>query len=346
MTVNTTGTAPAPSAGSGPQGTISPFDRMMAFLGSEEQGQSQDEATAPEAAEAAEGAETAEESTEDQSAEGAEATEGDEDAESDEQAETEEEQPQDQLYTVRVDGKEEQVPLSELLAGYSRTSDYTRKTQEVAAARKELHTERESLVQERQEYAVLLPKLRQMLEGDTEQEPNWEALRRVDPARAAVEKQRWEEKQEKVRALRDEEDRVSKAQAAEQQAAFKAYVQEQRELLLKRPELAHWSDAEKRKADSADIAAALLEAGFSEEELQIVDHRAMVVAWQAAQYRKLSKAKQAATQSVKQKIQRSPTVKAGAPAGKPKTAADRARSSLAKTGRKTDAEAWFLATLD
>lgn len=41
-------------------------------------------------------------------------------------------------YTVKVDGEEIAVPLSELVAGYSRTADYTRKTQQLAEQRKGL----------------------------------------------------------------------------------------------------------------------------------------------------------------------------------------------------------------
>lgn len=41
-------------------------------------------------------------------------------------------------YTVKVNGEEKEVPLDELLAGYLRQSDYTRKTQELAEQRKAL----------------------------------------------------------------------------------------------------------------------------------------------------------------------------------------------------------------
>lgn len=40
--------------------------------------------------------------------------------------------------TVKVDGEEVRVPLSEAVAGYSRQADYTRKTQELAQQRQEL----------------------------------------------------------------------------------------------------------------------------------------------------------------------------------------------------------------
>ena len=42
------------------------------------------------------------------------------------------------VYSVRVDGNDIEVSLNELLAGYSRQSDYTRKTQELATERKSL----------------------------------------------------------------------------------------------------------------------------------------------------------------------------------------------------------------
>ncbi len=43
-----------------------------------------------------------------------------------------------EMYTIKVDGVEEQVTLEELQNGYQRHSDYTRKTQEVAAERERL----------------------------------------------------------------------------------------------------------------------------------------------------------------------------------------------------------------
>lgn len=45
--------------------------------------------------------------------------------------------PDDPTYEVTVAGQKQQVPLSELLKGYSRTSDYTRKTQLLAQSQKE-----------------------------------------------------------------------------------------------------------------------------------------------------------------------------------------------------------------
>ena len=44
----------------------------------------------------------------------------------------------EEMYTIKVDGSEEEVSLSELQNGYQRQADYTRKTQELAAERERL----------------------------------------------------------------------------------------------------------------------------------------------------------------------------------------------------------------
>lgn len=42
------------------------------------------------------------------------------------------------VVTIKVDGEEQRIPLSEVTAGYQRQSDYTRKTQELAEQRQQL----------------------------------------------------------------------------------------------------------------------------------------------------------------------------------------------------------------
>ena len=61
--------------------------------------------------------------------------------EAEEESEAESEEPDEEaeeelLYAVKVDGSEQEVTLDELMKGYSRQSDYTKKTQELAEGRK------------------------------------------------------------------------------------------------------------------------------------------------------------------------------------------------------------------
>jgi hypothetical protein len=62
----------------------------------------------------------------------------------------------DKLVTVKIDGKTERVPLREALSGYSRTADYTRKTQELATQRQQVEQMVTSYMQEREQLAQFL----------------------------------------------------------------------------------------------------------------------------------------------------------------------------------------------
>jgi len=68
----------------------------------------------------------------------------DEDADSDE-GDDEGEADDEDLHTVIVDGEEEQVTYEELVSGYQRQSDYTKKSMELADQRKALETEKEQI---------------------------------------------------------------------------------------------------------------------------------------------------------------------------------------------------------
>ena len=56
------------------------------------------------------------------------------------------------VYTVKIDGKDAQVTEDELLSGYSRQADYTRKSQVLAEQRKKMEEELSATQQERQRY--------------------------------------------------------------------------------------------------------------------------------------------------------------------------------------------------
>lgn len=77
------------------------------------------------------------------------------DAESDEQQEGQEqdqEQPAEpQKFTVKVDGEEKQVTLEELQKGFMMQSDYSRKTQEIAEARRAIQQEQHEAQMQRQQ---------------------------------------------------------------------------------------------------------------------------------------------------------------------------------------------------
>ena len=89
--------------------------------------------------------EDVEESTEETQDEPLEEDVPEEEAEEESEEESEEEEldedeleEEPEVYAVKVDGEELEVSLDELVKGYSRQSDYTRKTQELASQREEM----------------------------------------------------------------------------------------------------------------------------------------------------------------------------------------------------------------
>ena len=86
-----------------------------------------------------------------------------EDGEEETEVEEVEEQP---VYRVTVDGEEIEVTQDELINGYSRQQDYTRKTQELANQRKTIEQQAQELQQRDAIYAQLLPKMEAQLQGE------------------------------------------------------------------------------------------------------------------------------------------------------------------------------------
>ena len=101
-------------------------------------------------------------------AETAQLAETDDDPEVDEELsdidETQDEiQPEEPTFTVRVNGEDIDVPLSELQRGYSRQSDYTAKTQALAEQRRETAQELENSRAKREQYDAVLAGLEEQL---------------------------------------------------------------------------------------------------------------------------------------------------------------------------------------
>jgi len=93
-----------------------------------------------------------------------------------EQTDVEEEAPQLQKFTVKVDGQEVEVTQEELINGYSRQQDYTRKTQELSQQRKTIEQQQAELEQRDAIYSQLLPKMEAQLKGVLGEEPDWQRI--------------------------------------------------------------------------------------------------------------------------------------------------------------------------
>ena len=255
-----------------------------------------------------------------------------------EQTDVEEEAPQLQTFTVKVDGQEVEVTQEELINGYSRQQDYTRKTQELSQQRKTIEPQQAELAQRDAIYSQLLPKMEAQLKGELANEPDWENLYSDDPVGYVREKQLWDEKKEKLQAVSAEQQRLQQEALVKQQQQIQQFVEYGNKRLLEIiPEWQNPEIAAKEKLAIRDYAINNLE--YSEQEVeQVYDYRALLGlrnAWLNSKTVEATKKKP--TQKAPARVARPGTT------NRPKTTAPvkKAKQKLAKTGKIQDAAKVF-----
>jgi hypothetical protein len=252
---------------------------------------------------------------------------------SEEGEETEEEEQPTEVYTVKVDGKEVEVTLDELQKGYSRTQDYTRKTQQIAETRKAVDAEASAIRAEREQYAQLLGALKQQLES-TEAPVDMDRLYNEDPIEWVRQSEVMRQKQDKLAAIQSEQQRLSQLTAQQRAQEMQAHLATQQEALIQA--VPEWKDSKKAKAEKALLIEFGQKIGFSEDELKnVYDHRAVIALRKAALYdQMMSKRGQ-----IKPVINNGPRPAKPSAAGRVSTTTEstRAKQRLAKSGRVDDA---------
>ena len=259
--------------------------------------------------------------------------------EDDEGEEVQEEVQETPRYRVKAGDEELEVDLDELIKGYSRTADYTRKTQTLAEQRKAIEAEAQK-VQEakvlRDQYAQRLELIEQMLAQQPEEDLS--ALKDTDPIGYAVKVAERAERDKQLNAVRQERMAVLAKQQAEQQTLMKQHLASEAERVKAAiPEFGDEVKGELVKREIRDYAKSI---GYTDEQLaQVYDHRAVVALWKAAQYDKLVKSKS----GVVKKVAEAPkTLKPGT--GTTQNADDKSkklRQQLKKSGKARDAAALF-----
>ena len=245
----------------------------------------------------------------------------------------------EELITVMVGGEAQEVTFDELKRGYSRTADYTRKTQRLAQDRDLFDVDAKAVRGERERYSTLLENLEAAITQNTPQEPDWASLRAKDPGEFAAQFAVHQQNKEKLQQVQAERQRVAEAQQQENARNHQEHLQGEQERLL--DAVPAWKDAEKATKERADLLAYGQTVGFTTDELNnVADHRAIVMLRKAMLYDRLQQGKPA----VRRKTKGSPVVKPGGAkeAKKPPVPGQVARERLSKTGSVRDATAVFL----
>lgn len=186
-------------------------------------------------------------------------------------------------YTVKVDGEEIEITLEEALAGYQRDSDYRKKTMSVAEERKAVEAKAA-------EIESTIAELKSFIKRE-EDNTDWEALRRDDPAEYLDRK----EALDKAKAAQSKAEEAQQKQLIEKQQTMVA--EESKKLIDAMGPT--WTE-EQRNVDIGLANDYLTKLGFSEQEIGgIVDHRAWRMIFDAAKGSKFSETKSKVSKEVK-----------------------------------------------
>jgi len=252
---------------------------------------------------------------------------------SEEDEETKEEE-EPQTFTVKIDGKEVTVTLDELQQGYSRTQDYTRKTQQIAEVRKQVEQESQAIRAERAQYAQLLGALEQQVQQAAQPQIDWDKLYQEDPIEWVRQKELVRENQAKYEAIQSEQQRLAEISRQEQAQSMQAFLAQEQEKLME--VLPEWKDPAKAKAEKALLIEFGQKAGFQPDELKnIFDHRVVNVLRKAALYEQMMSKRG----NIKPVTNNGPRPAKPGAAGRVSTTSEstRAKQRLAKSGRVQDA---------
>jgi hypothetical protein len=213
------------------------------------------------------------------------------------------EEVQEPVFPVTINGQQYEVNQEELISGYQRQADYSRKTEELSIERKQqedqIRRERESLQTQIANISSLEASLRTQL--DTEmQSIDFDKMYEEDPSGAARLQYQMQKRQRDLEATRQQLHQS-------QQEEYQKYIQEQeKQMYLKMPEM---KDPEKAAIARTDMKRYLTDTGFSSTEVaNLTDHRMLLILKDAMAYRKL----QATKPGIAKKVSNAPrVVKAG-----------------------------------
>jgi hypothetical protein len=251
-------------------------------------------------------------------------------------------EPEPQRFRVKAAGEEKEVTFDELVDGYQKGLDYTKKSQSVAEQRKAVEAERiaiEQAKQARDAYSQRLSLIEEFLSKQNDGE-DLNALKDVDPIGYAVKVAERTEREKQLAMVQAEQQRMAQQRFAEQQAVLQQHIhQEAKRLAEVIPE---YGDEKRGNEVRQTIRSFAKEVGFTDQELsQAYDSRQVQVLWMAAQYAKLQKQKPELTK----KMQSAPKMLSPGVAANQKNAADestkKAHSQLRKSGKVSDAAALF-----
>ena len=248
------------------------------------------------------------------------------------------EQPEEELYTVKVDGKEHQVPLQDLLRSYSGNSHIQSKMREQADFQKKMEAEANALSNQRKDLQAKLDSVEKNYKSQEMKRPPMELLQ-TDPIKYMEEIEKFNIHKEEMENLQSERQKLAlqENEKAEQQRV--AYLQEQGQALVEYiPDL---KDAEKADSIKKSMVQTAVQYGFTESDINsIQDARALKLLHDVMLFNQAKSAKDGNVQ----KSNPRPFIKTGAkqsPSATQTKQREKAFQNMKQTGSVEDVARWI-----
>lgn len=244
-------------------------------------------------------------------------------------------------FKVKVDGQEVEVTQDELLNGYSRQQDYTKKTMELAEQRKQAE---QIANQVQQQYQAKIEAMAQALGQslDSQKDIDWQQLLDSDPVQYLKQRHLFEQRQAAFGEAQAERQRLAEQAQRDNHAQMQTRIQtEQQELLAKLPD---WKDEVKAKAEKEQLRTFLESNGYKADEIgQVVDHRAIILARKAMLFDQII----AQQKETNKKVEKLPpkVERPGVSGGNEIDGRSSAMQKLSRSGKVEDAAAVFASLL-
>lgn len=207
---------------------------------------------------------------------------------------------------TKVDGKESEVSLSDVLKGYQLESTFTRRNEAFINQQKEWEQRVQREQAELQSYMQKTGYAFKLAQDQLTHEFNaidWRQLEADDPQAYMLKRQKFGERQAQIdHAINQATQTAQQAMQRQEQQRQQRQAQllaEQDRLLLKA--LPSWSKAETREKESKEITEFLLKQGYTPDEVSTLsDHRVILMARNAIKGTKVATEADIAEKKVKQ----------------------------------------------
>lgn len=182
--------------------------------------------------------------------------------------------PEEYLYTAKINGEEKQVKASELLEHYQKGQAAELRFQEAAKIRHEAEAERKTLTEAIAAYYDQLEAIKQATEQD------WVALAKENPQAWAEQKAIREQIEAKQREAAEQYNALHAQHQQAEQEKFQEYCRQEAQSLKKA--IPEWSTADAYDKGLREVAGYLNKFGFGDQDIgSMTDHRIWVVARKA-----------------------------------------------------------------